>query len=122
MRLQSLAPLRFGQTLIVTGPNKETVNQKLSEETGKAPLNVATMASPYGDQFRGRALTGQDVTKLLEALEVPFTPADTVEENDRRLEAVEQQLPKPGALFEAAIGYSLMMDAAGKAEHINLTA
>lgn len=122
MQLHPPSNIRFGKTLIITGPNQDAVNQRLSTEIGEASLNVATMASRYGDQFRGRALTGQDVTKLLEVLEIPFTPADTVEENDRRLETVEQQLSKKGALFEAALGYSLMMDAADKAEHIDLTA
>jgi hypothetical protein len=112
----------FGKTIIITGPSEGMVNQRLHAEENKAHGAIGTLATPFGDQYRGRLLTGRDVYKFFRLVDIPFKGRRDKAANETAIEEAFGKFKKPEKAFNAIVGYALTQESADKALYINIKA
>ncbi|HEY9686141.1 MAG TPA: hypothetical protein V6C52_04105 [Coleofasciculaceae cyanobacterium] len=122
MQVNAGSQPHFGKTTIITGPSEEIVNRRLHEEESKAHGAVGVLASPFGDQYRGRLLTGHDIYKFFRLVDIPFKGRKDKAANETALDESFHKFRSPEMGSNAVIGYALTQEAVDKAQYINITA
>jgi hypothetical protein len=122
MKIRTQAQLHFGKTIIITGPSETKVNERLHEEHEKANGAIGVLASQFGDQYRGRLLTGPDITRFFDLVDIPFQGSEDIEKHKAAIAEAFQKFASPRKATDAVIGYALTQEASGRARFINLKA